>query len=391
MDLKNYTYELPAHRIAESPLDQRDQSKLLIYKNGKIDHANFSDICGQFGEDDSVFFNNTRVIPARLHFQRETGAHIEVFLLEPALPSSEVASAMTVRGEAVWKCMVGNFKKWKDHEELLLDLEGSQVQATIFDRSESLIQFKWSDALEFSGLLELIGKIPLPPYIKREVTAADEERYQTVYNQAAGAVAAPTAGLHFTENILAKFTAQGVKTDFLTLHVSAGTFLPIKDVDVLNHEMHAEQIYVTRENIEHILQAKRITAVGTTSMRTLESLYWYGVKLSESSDFSIDQRYPYSKDPKRLPTRNTAIQNILDMMIDRNLSAIHGETSIFIYPGYTFRMCDRLITNFHLPGSTLILLVAAFIGEDWRKVYKSALDNDYRFLSYGDSSLLIPG
>jgi S-adenosylmethionine:tRNA ribosyltransferase-isomerase len=303
-----------------------------------------------------------------------------------------MAKAMNVTGKTTWKCLVGNMKKWKDDEILSTFVGELSVAARIEARSHGLIEFTWNENVPFSELVSEIGKIPLPPYIKREVNDKDKERYQTVYSEASGAVAAPTAGLHFTDTILRQLTeGRGVKTDFLTLHVSAGTFLPIKDNDIDQHEMHSEQIYVTRENIESILNAERITAVGTTSMRTLETLYWYGVKLLENNDFTIDQRFPYQHEESNLPDRKTSIKRIAEMMDENQLSAIRGDTSIFIYTGYTFRMCDRLITNFHLPGSTLILLVAAFIGADWKKVYSEALENDYRFLSYGDSSLLIPG
>ena len=388
MNLSDYTYDLPEERIAPEPLDKRDSSRLLVYEKGEISHQTFSDITTHFGANDTVFFNDTRVIPARIHFYRQTGALIEIFLLEPYAPYKEMAAAMDVRGTTTWKCLVGNLKKWKEQETLHTNINGIDVSVSLVNREKGHVAFHWPESLPFSRVVEEIGKIPLPPYIKRDVTEEDKDRYQTVYNRTSGAVAAPTAGLHFTDEVLRSLEAKGVIKDFLTLHVSAGTFLPIKDNDVGNHEMHSEQVYVTRENLETLLASERITAVGTTSMRTLESLYWYGVQLPESGEFDISQDYPYR--PHDLPGRKEAISRIAQMMDRRGLSALHGQTSIFIYPGYTFRMTDRLITNFHLPGSTLILLVAAFVGKDWKEIYREALDNNYRFLSYGDSSLLMP-
>ncbi|MCA6073290.1 S-adenosylmethionine:tRNA ribosyltransferase-isomerase [Fulvivirga sedimenti] len=396
IQLSDYTYELPAHRIAEKPLPERDQSKLLIYQKGYISHHIFNTLSEQLPDSSSLFFNDTKVIPARIIFQRSTGALIEVFLLEPVLPSPDIATAMSCTVESTWKCLVGNFKKWKNDEILELSVPAATgtitVRASIHDRTGSLITLTWNAPIAFSELVELIGKIPLPPYIKREADPSDKDRYQTVYSHAAGAVAAPTAGLHFTPEVLNSLEDRGIKTDFLTLHVSAGTFMPIKEDDITKHQMHGEQIYVTRDNLLNIMASATLIAVGTTSMRTLESLYWYGVLLftGRSDKFIIDQNTAYEFNEKDLPGRNEAIQAIIDHMDAEGRTSLAGRTEIFIYPGYTFRVCDGLITNFHLPGSTLILLVAAFIGDDWKKVYQEALDNKYRFLSYGDSSLLIP-
>ncbi len=397
IQLSDYTYELPQDRIAEKPLPERDQSKLLVCRHGNISHHTFKRLPEQLPESSILFFNDTKVIPARIFFERATGAVIEVFLLEPVYPSADIATAMSCKEESTWKCLVGNFKKWKDGEQLQLSVPSKDygivgVQARIHSRQDSQITLTWDAPCTFSELVELIGKIPLPPYIKRDVDPEDKDRYQTIYNQTAGAVAAPTAGLHFTSEVMNELARRKIDTDFLTLHVSAGTFMPIKDDDISKHQMHGEQVYVTRNNILNITRASTLIAVGTTSMRTLESLYWYGVILrsGRSVDFHISQSTAYEYDESELPTRNEAMKAVLDHMDAEGRTSLSGRTEIFIYPGYRFRVCDGLITNFHLPGSTLILLVAAFIGEDWRKVYQEALENKYRFLSYGDSSLLIP-
>jgi len=394
MRLSDYTYDLPEERIASHPLPQRDMSRLLTYKKGRIAHRIFRDLPGELNSSQTLFFNDTKVIPARLFFHRETGALIEVFLLEPVLPSADIAAAMTCRNECVWKCLVGNLKKWKDKETITLAIgEGPaavRIQAQIEDRERMLIRLTWSGEQTFAEVVELAGRMPLPPYIKREVSPEDKDRYQTVYRKSAGAVAAPTAGLHFTEDVLRQLESRGIRTEYLTLHVSAGTFMPIKEDDVTRHKMHEEQIYVTRHNIKRMLDSNEIIAVGTTSMRTLESLYWYGVSLlgGRSDEFVVNQEDPYGHDD--LPERDEALKKVLAHMDQSGRTSISGKTGIYIRPGYRFRLCNGLITNFHLPQSTLILLVAAFIGEDWMKVYKEALANDYRFLSYGDSSLLLP-
>ncbi len=394
MRLSDYTYNLPSERIASHPLQERDLSKLLVYRKGNIQHETFRNLPGELERNITLFFNDTKVIPARLFFKRETGAVIEVFLLEPILPSADIATAMTCRYETTWKCLIGNLKKWKDEEILTLEVTNGRnpvvLSARIAERDNMLVHLTWDSDITFSELVELAGKMPLPPYIKREVSAEDRDRYQTVYRKSAGAVAAPTAGLHFTRAVLESLKEKGIQSEFLTLHVSAGTFMPIKEDDVTRHKMHGEQVYVTRENIQRVIDSTKIVAVGTTSMRTLESLYWYGVKLLREPDsgFLITQDYPYGI--TGLPDRNTAMEAILEHMDKKGRTSITGRTEIFIRPGYNFKVCNGLITNFHLPQSTLILLVAAFIGEDWKKVYQEALENEYRFLSYGDSSLLLP-
>ena len=395
INLGDYTYSLPNERIAKYPLAERDESKLLHYHKGEIAHKGFKDIETLLPSESTLFFNNTKVIPARLIFHKSTGAQIEIFLLKPITPSPILSIVMEEREQVVWECMVGNFKKWK--EEIPLERELSiagkdlLLKARVVDRDSRRIEFSWNDnSISFSEIVEASGKVPLPPYLNRQPEAEDKPRYQTVYSQHDGAVAAPTAGLHFTPEILKVLAEKGIKESFLTLHVSAGTFQPIKTENILEHPMHSEQMVVERQSIENVAQATgEIIAVGTTSMRTLESLYWFGVRLMKGNQqFAIEKLEPYES--KVETPRKEAFEAILKWMDEHELNQIIGNTEIFIFPGYQFRVCDGLITNFHQPGSTLILLVAAFIGEDWRKVYHEADVNDYRFLSYGDSSFLFP-
>ncbi len=390
INLKDYTYQLPENRIAKKPLENRSDSKLLHYEKGKIEHTSFSDIASLLPTKTHLIFNDTRVIPARLHFTKNTGALIEIFLLEPLKPVSEVARAMIVKEKCQWRCMIGNLKKWKDDLILTKELAPDLVlNVKILDRQLQIVELDWNKDIEFVKVVELAGKIPLPPYINREVTFEDVERYQTIYSKSQGAVAAPTAGLHFDNLVIKDIQNKDINIDYVTLHVSAGTFQPIKVENAIEHDMHSEQVVITRQVIENLLEHDSTIAVGTTSMRTLESLYWYGVKLlSGISNFEIEKLYPYEN--HKPVTRHQSLKAILDYMTEIKTEVITGNTEIFIFPGYKFRLCNGLITNYHLPGSTLILLVAAFIGEDWRKVYNQALQKDYRFLSYGDSSLLIP-
>lgn len=393
--LSDYSYALPEEKIAKHPLEDRSSSKLLVYRNQQIAHGKFNTI-DQLIENSTLFFNDTKVIPARLHFKKDTGALIEIFLLEPVTPTNDVAKAMLVKNVCAWHCMVGNFKKWKEGQvlKLLLDINNTiiSLEASIKDREAHIIELRWEGDLPFVDVVTAAGKIPLPPYINRELNETDKERYQTVYSASEGAVAAPTAGLHFTEQVLDKIKSAGNNIDYLTLHVSAGTFQPIKVDNAIEHTMHSEQIVVSMSNIEAILKSSNTIAVGTTSMRTLESLYWYGVQLLKKQDstFTIAKLAPYQYPKEALPSVKESIGAIHALMVKEGLKTIHGFTEIFIFPGYEFKICKGLITNFHLPGSTLILLVAAFIGPDWKKVYQEALDNNYRFLSYGDSSILLP-
>ncbi len=393
VDLKQYTYELPENKIAKHPLKDRAASKLLHFRDGQISHHQFRSIVDLLPEDAYMFFNNTRVIPARILFHKSTGAQIEVFLLEPQQPSHIMSENMAATEMVVWSCLVGNAKKWKEDQllEKVIAVDGNStiLKASWEDKSSQIVKLEWTGGYAFSEIVEMAGKVPLPPYIAREVTEEDKPRYQTVYSKIDGAVAAPTAGLHFTDEVISQLANKNIIKDELTLHVSAGTFQPLKATSVEEHPMHSEQMIVTAENIDNILKAEKVIAVGTTSMRTLESLYWFGVKLAAdpNADFNIEKLYPY-QEHAALPDMKESMRLVKNFMQANNHDSLIGETEIFIFPGYEFRVCDVLVTNFHLPGSTLILLVAAFVGEDWRKIYEEALNNDYRFLSYGDSSVL---
>ena len=390
IDINDFTYSLPPERIASVPLQDRDGSKLLVYRSGKIENSSFNKVVNYLPENSFLFFNDTKVIPARLVFKKETGAEIEIFLLQPVQPSSFLDVMQSVGG-CRWKCTVGNLKKWS-HETRLTKTEGdTRLTAVLEDRDNGIVEFSWSPEKTFAELLSALGQTPLPPYIKRPADANDRDRYQTIYSHFEGAVAAPTAGLHFTSAVFDELKRRDISHDFLTLHVSAGTFQPVKAANAFEHTMHREQIVISRKNIENLLQNKFIVAVGTTSMRTLESLYWYGNSLvrDANASFIIHQNDPY-RDYEHLASVDEALKAVLDKMNRDTTDTLIGETAIYILPGYSFQVCKGLITNFHQPGSTLILLVAAFIGQNWRKVYETALGNNYRFLSYGDSSLLIP-
>ena len=388
LNLKDYLYELPDHKIAKYPLENRSDSKLLHFHHGNIDDYIFHQIPELLRAKSLLVFNDTKVIPARLVLHKETGARIEIFLLEPILPSSLHEEVMGAKSTTQWKVMIGNAKKWKEGTELEISI--GQLNFKARRNSSDTVTFTWTSDLTFSEVLIKIGEIPLPPYLDREATEEDIPRYQTVYSKHEGAVAAPTAGLHFTDEVIDQISKKGIAKDFLTLHVSAGTFQPIKSDNVKDHPMHQEQIVVKKSNVLNLLNHDTIIPVGTTSMRTLESMYWFGQLLSqdENSSFFITKETAYQFDTPI--SRKESLENILRYMDANQQEAISGNTEIFIYPGYNIKMCDGLITNFHQPGSTLILLVAALLGEDWKNVYDHALQNDYRFLSYGDSSLLMP-
>ena len=392
INIRDYIYDLPGDRIATHPLENRDESKLLVYKAGEIDHTCFSALPDLLPPNSTLFFNDTKVIPARLFFQKETGAQIELFLLNPVEPNLLLQLAMQATSHSSWKCTIGNLKRWPEDIVLTKKVNGIELGARLKSREEGIIDFEWTPKdICFAEVVRAMGVTPLPPYIKREADEHDLVRYQTVYSHHDGAVAAPTAGLHFTEKVLSAIRQKGMDTDFLTLHVSAGTFQPVKVANATDHKMHSEQIIVSKENIQHLMMDKPIVAVGTTSARTIESLYWYGVKLIQNpnEEFLINQFDAYE-----LPsfyTKKEAIEAVYRKMKADHLEIISGKTSIYILPGYSFKVCNALITNFHQPGSTLMLLVAAFIGDDWKEVYRQALENDYRFLSFGDSSLLVPG
>lgn len=396
ISLSAYHYELPQERIATYPLP-RGTAKLLHYHKGEVKHLQFPAIENLLTDDHLLVVNNTKVLPARMHFFKDTGAQIEIFLLNPESPTPVITEAMLVKGECIWQCTIGNYKRWKEGISLLkeVEVEGTKVQlkASFHDRANRLVKFSWdNEQIAFVDLVEAAGKTPLPPYIKREAEESDKSNYQTVYSKNEGAVAAPTAGLHFTDNLLDSLRAKGTAKEEVTLHVGAGTFQPIKVDNAIEHDMHQEQIEVTLGNLKALKSGKKVVAVGTTSMRTLESLYWYGVKLIKGmgEDFFIEKLFPYQFTTQDLPTLENSLTAIEELMKAREVDRLLGETQIFIFPSYSFQVCKGLITNFHMPHSTLLLLIAAFIGDDWKRIYQEALDNDYRFLSYGDSSFLQP-
>jgi S-adenosylmethionine:tRNA ribosyltransferase-isomerase len=392
IDPEKYTYTLPGDRIATHPLRERDESKLLVYKKGNITHTHFTQLGDFIPENSILFFNDTKVIPARLLFTKPTGAAIEIFLLSPHPASRPIGDALRDPGRTVWRCLIGNQKRWSPGTDLVREADGIRVSAQLVDRENGIVELSWTPGhLTLNDVISASGATPLPPYLNREAVAEDRERYQTVYSAVAGAVAAPTAGLHFTATVLGDLNARGIMTDFLTLHVGAGTFQPLSVDNAVEHPMHAEQVCVPAGAIRHLLlPEKKIIAVGTTSLRTLESLYWYGVNLLNDPEaaFVIEKMAPY-QDAVTV-TVDESLSAVLALLDRKKLTEIRGETSIYLLPGYSFRVCDALITNFHQPGSTLMLLVAAFVGDDWKLIYREALANDYRFLSYGDSSLLMP-
>lgn len=388
--IQEYTYHLPEDRIALQPLSQRDESKLLVYKDNKIGHSIFKNLAEHLPEKSLLIFNDTKVIPARLHFQKDSGAEIEIFLLNPVAPEKLLATAMLAKNKCSWQCTIGNLKRWKDGQVLSKKIGTIHLTASFTNRSENIVEFTWAGDQTFSEIITGAGTTPLPPYIKRAAEKDDTTRYQTIYSNYEGAVAAPTAGLHFTEKVFESLRNKGIELDFLTLHVSAGTFQPVKTENALEHVMHYEQVTISQQTLDKLIHQQTIIAVGTTSMRTLESIYWFGVKLLQNPDaeFNITQHDPYEL-PDSIPTGD-ALKAVRVFTDTKGLKNLTGLTSIFIYPGYRFRICRGLITNFHQPGSTLMLLVAAFIGKNWKEVYNQAMSQGYRFLSYGDSSVLLP-
>jgi len=388
-----YTYHLPDEKIAKSPLAQRDHSKLLVFKNKQVENHIFNALPNLLDQPYTLVFNNTKVISARLKFKKVTGATVEVFLLEPEKPTPLVSLAMAQKETCAWRCLVGNLKKWNQHETLELQTSGLTIKAKLIENGSSpLVEFSWIPAsLMFFEVVEEIGFVPLPPYLKRDAEAEDKVSYQTIYASVDGAVAAPTAGLHFTQDVLTGLTNKGHSKTETTLHVSAGTFLPLKAETASSHDMHVEQVAFSKETIKHWANdSDKIIAVGTTSMRALESLYWFGIKIyqNKNSEFFIPKGYAYEHLAGDLINYRAAFNLIVDWMDERDLEELQGSTEIFIVPGYDFKVCKGLITNFHQPDSTLLMLVAAFVGDDWKLIYDFALNNEYRFLSYGDSSLL---
>lgn len=387
--MDDFDYALPEDRIASHPLAERDQSRLLVWQQGDITHRRFTDLPDLLPKPSTLFFNDTRVIGARFLFHKSSGAQIEIFLLEPS-GRIELSRVLLSQGSCLWRCAIGNLRKWKSGE-LKLQAGTAVLTAKLVDAGGGIVAFSWDKPMTFAELLEHAGKVPLPPYIKRHADPSDKERYQTVYARESGAVAAPTAGLHFTASVLNQLKDRGIATEYLTLHVSAGTFLPVKTANALDHEMHEEEITFYRSNLEALRHLQNVIAVGTTAMRTLESIYWLGLKLMEDPESELVVK---KMDPYAIQTKEThlpdCIEHLLSRMDHERKDALVARTSIFIVPGYKFRVCNGLITNFHQPKSTLILLIAAFLGPSWKNVYQAALSGDYRFLSYGDSSLLIP-
>lgn len=395
VDFKNYVYNLPNEKIAFEGSSKRDNSKLLFYNKGEIIDQNFYQIVHSIPANSTLIFNNTKVIPARIFLKKSTGANIEIFLLKPA-SNIEISQSLESTKSTEWECMVGNLKKWKEgealHKDIKLENTSFELIALLVNKENKVVRFSWNNSsISFAQLIDYLGNTPLPPYIKREVKAADKDRYQTIYSKIDGAVAAPTAGLHFTNEVLAKLSNKGIQQEHLTLHVGAGTFMPIKSESVEEHPMHNETMIVPIKLIKSVLTSEFVISVGTTSMRTLESLYWFGVKLIEAPNatFDIEKLYPYKK-RNQLPSKKEAFRAVINHAKNHQLENLKGSTEIFIFPGYKFRVCDGLITNFHQPESTLILLVAAFVGDKWKDIYTHALTNNYRFLSFGDSSFLIP-
>ncbi|TDN99035.1 S-adenosylmethionine:tRNA ribosyltransferase-isomerase [Sunxiuqinia elliptica] len=391
-------YELPDAKIAKYPLAERDASKLLVWQNGTIQDANFGTIAEFLPEESLLVFNNTKVIRARLPFQKTTGAQIEIFCLDPHTPA-DYQLAFQQTKSCSWNCMVGNLKKWKQEPlQRQIPIDGKEVMLTAKKISQSegnvLVQFSWDDeSVDFSSLIEACGILPIPPYLHRETESSDLERYQTIYSKVKGSVAAPTAGLHFTDQVFQTFQQKNITTAEVTLHVGAGTFKPVKAATIADHEMHAEQFLVTRELLVRLQKQRNpIIAVGTTSIRTLESLYWLGTSFIDNEDqapdsLHISQWQPYQNTTEASKTQ--ALQALIDFMDKHSINHLTASTQIIIVPGYNFRVVDGMITNFHQPQSTLLLLIAAYLGDDWKQIYQHALDNNYRFLSYGDSNLYL--
>jgi len=398
--ISDYNYPLPDERIAKFPIAQRDHSKLLVYRHGEVSEDHFYNLPDYLPEGALMVFNNTKVIQARLHFRKATGALIEIFLLEPAEPTDYEQMFQTT-GHCAWYCLIGNAKKWKDGIlKLMSDDINLRAEKGFLHGTSYRVDFEWSGGLSFAELIDRIGELPIPPYLNRETQESDKTTYQTVYSKIKGSVAAPTAGLHFTQQVLQAIDRHGIERDEVTLHVGAGTFKPVKSETIGDHPMHTEYIAVRRHTIERLIaHGGRAIAVGTTSVRTLESLYYMGLKVMlnpqlTEDDLHVSQWEPYEEmsnaDDSSPVTALQSLQALLLWMDARQLTVLHSSTQIIIAPGYDYKVVSMLVTNFHQPQSTLLLLVSAFVNGDWRTIYDYALSHDFRFLSYGDSSLLIP-
>lgn len=398
ININDYDYDLPEERIAFYPVAQRDQSKLLVYKNGQITDSRFDQLAEHLTTDDLLIFNNSKVIHARLLVHNANGTAIEIFCLEPLAPTTDPALAFSQTGNVVWKCMVGNAKRWKQPINIEVPINGKLVIVHA-EKGENVegtfeVSFSWDDAeVSFAEWLEHYGKIPLPPYIKRATEDADETRYQTVYAKHDGSVAAPTAGLHFTPQVFDSLHSKGIQTDFVTLHVGAGTFKPVSSETIGGHFMHEEKIVITEELVCRLLEGtqKRIIAVGTTVARTLESLYIIGakLKLNMENPLQVEQWEVYDNPALQEVSVQEALLAIRKYMQEQNTDLLRGATRLIILPTYKTKICRGIITNFHQPKSTLLLLISSFLGEHWHEIYRHALTHGYRFLSYGDSNLYL--
>lgn len=402
--ISDYNYSLPDNRIAKYPLPQRDHSKLLVYNKGRVNEDYFYNLPSYLPENALMVFNNTRVIQARMHFRKlnangePLGALIEIFLLEPAQPA-DYEQMFQTRGRCSWLCLVGNLKKWKEGaltRPCTINDTLCTISATRLGEqgTSQLIEFTWDGNIPFADIIDAMGELPIPPYLNRATEESDKTTYQTVYSKIKGSVAAPTAGLHFTPEVLAAVDDRGIDREEVTLHVGAGTFRPVKSEQIEGHEMHTEYIAVRRQTLEKLLTHDcQAIAVGTTSVRTLESLYYMGLKVlcnPDIEDLHVNQWEPYDDAANTTVSSAEAIRALLAWMERHNQSVLHSSTQIIIAPGYDYKIVRMLVTNFHQPQSTLLLLVSAFVNGDWRSIYDYALQHDFRFLSYGDSSLLIP-
>ena len=400
--INEFNYELPDERIAKFPLAERDSSKLLVYNKGEVGEDVFTSLPKYIPQGSLMVFNNTKVIQARLHFKKETGALIEVFCLEPAIPNDYALNFQST-GSCSWYCMIGNLKRWKEGAlSRTFNVGGKDFTLTAVKKEEHgngtshRVEFSWDDdSMTFADVLEVVGELPIPPYLNRETQESDKKTYQTVYSKIKGSVAAPTAGLHFTERVLESLDKAGIEREEVTLHVGAGTFKPVKSEEIQGHEMHSEYFSVSLRVIDKLIaHGGEATAVGTTSVRTLESLYYIGLKLEENMELTeeelhVEQWMPYDYADKKISTVK-ALENIKSYLENNGLNALRTSTQIIIAPGYEYHIVRRMVTNFHQPQSTLLLLVSAFVKGDWKKIYDYALSHDFRFLSYGDSSILIP-
>ncbi len=401
ISIADFSYDLPQAYIANYPLQERDSSKLLIYENGNISESIYRNLDEQIPENSFLVFNDTKVVEARLLFQKQTGGVIEIFCIEPPDLYPDITTAMLQKGKVIWNCLIGGASKWK-HGIILekkIQLKDSNliIKASFLKRLQDSFQIELSWEPEeycFAEVLHVAGAIPLPPYIKREAEESDTNRYQTIYANYDGSVAAPTAGLHFTDSLFEKFKRKNIQSGFVTLHVGAGTFKPVKSETLEEHDMHSEFIQVSRSFIENLIANlnNNIITVGTTSIRTIESLYWMGVKTNLNPDIASDelnllQWEAYELETKKI-TKEAALNSLLLWMKKNELLHLFTKTQLLIAPGYQAKIPNALITNFHQPQSTLLLLIAALIGEDWKRTYQFAIDNNYRFLSYGDGNLL---